>query len=388
MTSRRSAGPQKDDRTGTWGFVVDLGAGPQGQRRQARRRGFTTKKAAQEALDKLRVSAREGTFVEITNVRVADYLQSWLDAAGVAGRAPATMASYRWLVKKYIEPAIGGVRLQSLQPGHLDSLYAKMIGDGLSPRTTRYVHSVLRKALGDAVRKGLVLRNVATLADPPSAKSAQAPEMQFWTPAELAAFLAATKDDELFALYRLTAMSGLRRGEVCGLRWSNVDLEGSRIHVRHQINVVDGQLVHAEHPKSDHGRRTIDLDAATMSILRRHRAVQLERRLLVGDGWADGDLVFCGPAGDPLHPESVSKTFTRRARAAAVPVIRFHDLRHTHCAHLIAAGRNPKEISRRLGHASVSFTLDRYGHLMPEAGADAAAAVAALVDRHQADGPR
>lgn len=170
MTSRRSAGPQKDDRTGTWGFVVDLGPGPEGQRRQARRRGFPTKREAQEALDKLRVSAREGTFVEITSARVGEYLESWLDAAAVAGRTASTMSSYRWLVKKYVTPAIGGLRLQALQPGHLDALYAKMIGDGLSPRTTRYTHSVVRKALGDAVRKGLILRNVADLADPPSAK--------------------------------------------------------------------------------------------------------------------------------------------------------------------------------------------------------------------------
>lgn len=386
MTSRRSAGPQKDEKTGTWGFVVDLGAGPEGQRRQARRRGFPTKRAAQEALDKLRVSAREGTFVEITTVRVGEYLESWLDAVTVAGRARSTMASYRWLVKKYITPAIGGTRLQALQPGHLDALYAKMIGDGLSPRTVRYVHSVIRKALADAVRKGLVLRNVATLADPPSAKAARAPEMQFWMPAELAAFLTAMAEDEQFALYRLTGMTGLRRGEVCGLRWSDVELDASRIQVRHQLNVVDGKLVETEHPKSEHGRRTIDLDATTTAVLRRHRSAQLERRLLVGDGWADGDLVFCGPAGAPLNPESVAKAFQRRARAAGVPVIRFHDVRHTHCAHLIAAGRNPKEISRRMGHASVAFTLDRYGHLMPEAGADAAAAVAALVDRYQADG--
>ena len=99
----------------------------------------------------------------------------------------------------------------------------------------------------------------------------------------------------------------------------------------------------------------------------------------MGEGWAEGDLVFCGPAGQPLNPEAVSKAFQRRARAAGVPVIRFHDLRHSHCAHLIAASRNPREISQRLGHASVSFTLDRYGHLMPEAGAEAAAAIATLI---------
>ncbi len=144
--------------------------------------------------------------------------------------------------------------------------------------------------------------------------------------------------------------------------------------------MIQRQLVFAERPKSDHGRRTIDLDAETVRNLRRHRAAQAERRLLIGEGWQDHDLVFCGAAGEPLNPGSVSRTFDRRARKAGVAHIRFHDLRHSHCAHLIAAGRNPKEISRRLGHASVSFTLDRYGHLMPDAGAQAAAAVAALVD--------
>lgn len=134
--------------------------------------------------------------------------------------------------------------------------------------------------------------------------------MRFWTPAELAVFLTAAAEDERFPLYRLTGMTGLRRGEVCGLRWANVDL-----------------------------------DAATVAVLRRHRADPEGRS-----------------AGDP-----------------------FHDLRHSHCAHLIAAGRNPREISQRLGHASVSFTLDRYGHLMPEAGAEAAAAVAALVDGQQSN---
>jgi integrase len=115
-------------------------------------------------------------------------------------------------------------------------------------------------------------------------------------------------------------------------------------------------------------------------VLRRHRAAQAERKLAIGSGWGEGDLVFTDGQGGPLNPESVSQFFRRRVRVAGVPKIRLHDLRHTHCAHLIAAGRNPKEISRRLGHASVSFTLDRYGHLMPEAGAEAAEAVAALVD--------
>ncbi|MDQ3640424.1 MAG: site-specific integrase [Actinomycetota bacterium] len=389
MTSRRSAGPQKDEKTGTWGFVVDLGAGPEGKRRQARRRGFATKREAQEAFDRLKVAARDGVVVEPSKLTVATYLlgtpepnpsPGWIDSLVVSGRAPATVASYRWVMKQYLIPHLGGVRLQALQPGHFDSLYAQLLAQPLSPRTVRYVHTVIRKAISDAGRKGLVVRNVADLADPPSAKSTKAPEMAFWTPAELASFLGAMANDDLLPLWRLTGMTGMRRGEVCGLLWGDVDLDAAQLRVRRQLGVIQRKLEFRERPKSDHGRRSIDLDAETVRILRRHRAVQVERRLLVGAGWQDHDLVFCGPAGEPLHPDSVSRTFDRRTRKAGVPHIRFHDLRHSHCAHLIAAGRNPKEISRRLGHASVSFTLDRYGHLMPDAGAQAAAAVAALVD--------
>jgi integrase len=177
----------------------------------------------------------------------------------------------------------------------------------------------------------------------------------------------------------------MRLGEVCGLRWVDVDLDGARLSVRRQRTVVNGHVIELEHPKSDHGRRVIDLDAVTVAILRGHRRRQQERRLAFGAGWEHHDLVFCGADGAPVNPEYVSKAFLRRARGAGVAPIRFHDLRHTHAAHMLAAGRNPLEVSRRLGHGSVSFTLDRYGHLMPEAGAHVAAAVAALVDGKQRD---
>jgi integrase len=379
MTSR-SAGPRKDGRTGTWNFVADLGPGPDGKRRQARRRGFPTKRAAQAELDRLRVRVHEGTVIEPTKVTVGGYLDGWLEALPNVGRAPATVASYCWLVGKHVRPHVGGLKLQGLQPGHLDALYARLLASGLSPRTVRYAHTVVRKALADAQRKGLVVRNVADLADPPSAKAARAPEMAFWTPAELSRFLGFVADDDLYPLLRVAATTGLRRGEVCGLRWADVDHEAGRITVRRQLGVVNGKLAFSERTKSDHGRRSIDLGPKTVHVLRAHRRRQLEARLAMGAGYTDHDLVFASVDGSPLHPEAVAKRFDRLERVAGVPRIRFHDLRHTHCAHLIAAGRNPREISRRLGHASPSFTLDRYGHLMPEADAQAAAAVEILVD--------
>jgi integrase len=383
----RSAGPHKDELTGTWAFVCDLGPGPNGKRRQARRRGFKTKREAQEALDRLRVSARDGTFVEPSKITLAAWLERWCDGLATLGRAPGTIESYRRQMLTHVVPALGGVRIVNLSAADLDALYSRLLATGrrdarggLSPRTVRYVHTIVSKALSDAVRKRLLVRNPALDADPPSAKSAAPPEMTWWEPDELRAFLTSVASDELGALWRLAAMTGMRRGEVCGLRWSDVDLEAGRLSVRQQLTTVRHELVFRERPKSDHGRRTIGLDAETLAVLRDHRRAQLERRLAVGEEWDQRDLVFCGPAGEPLDPESIAQRFEHRVKAAGVKRLRFHDLRHTHAAHLIAAGQDALVISKRLGHASVSFTYDKYGHLMPKADTDAAAAVAALVD--------
>jgi len=389
----RNAAPRKDESNGTWWFVVDLTAGPDGQRRQAKRRGFTTKRAAQEAIDRLRVNSREGTHVAIDRMTVAEYLEAWGETLAVAGRKPATVASYRRNLRVHVVPRLGGIRLQALTPMHLDKMYSELLAGGnmrtegavLSARTVRYVHTIVRKALSDATRKGLIVRNPSDAATPPSAKSAKAPEMAFWEPAELHGFLGSIEGDDMHPMLRLVAMSGLRRGEVCGLRWTDVDLDTGRVHVRQQLVVVaagDGrhEILMQETPKSDAGRRHVDLDLATVALLRSHRARQAQLRLAMGAGWTDSGLVFTGITGDRLDPEKVSARFDTLVRRFDAPRIRFHDLRHTHCAHLISADVNVKAISRRLGHASVSFTLDRYGHLMPEADGHAALAVAALVD--------
>lgn len=384
----RSASPRKDEKTGTWWFVADLGPGPDGKRRQARRRGFPTKKAAQEELDRLRVRVHEGTFVRPERMTVAEYLDRWLDSLTTTGMRPSTIASYRRNLRLHVLPHLGGVQLQRLGPLELDTLYGQLVTAGnrkvagpLSNRTVRYVHTILRKSLADALRKGLVVRNVADAASPPSAKSARAPEMAWWQPDELRAFLDFVADDELAPLFRVAAMTGMRRGEVCGLRWSDVDLDAGRATVRQQIVVVDHIPTFSEHTKTDRGRRSIDLDAKTVSVLRAHRARQAANRLAIGSGYRDElDLVFAQVDGSPVDPESVALVFTRRVARSGLPRIRFHDLRHSHCAALIAAGQDAKVISRRLGHASVSFTYDKYGHLMPEADTAAATAVAALVD--------
>jgi len=384
----RNAAPQKDPDTGTWWFIVDIGLAADGRRRQARRRGFPTKKAAQVELARLRVNVQEQTFVAPDRLTLAEYLAWWLEGLATAGRRQSTIASYRRHLRLHVTPRLGGIRLQALTSLHLDRLYSELLADGrrdgaaggLAPRTVRYVATVLGKALSDAQRKKLVAHNVAKDADPPSAKSSKAREMAWWTPDQLHRFLEAVDGEDLLPLFRLAAMTGLRRGEVCGLRWSDLDLDAGQLQVRQQLLSIEHVLTFVEHPKTDHGRRTVDLDPETVTVLRRHRKAQLEHRLAVGPGFVDHGLVFAKLDGAPVHPEAVVKVFLRRVARTDLPRLRFHDLRHSHAAHLIAARQDILVISKRLGHASTSFTYDRYGHLMPKADSGAAVAVADLVD--------
>jgi len=339
-----------------------------------------------EEMTKVRRSVTTQTYVPPAKQTLAEYLDKWLEGLPTSGLRPSTVDGYRRCLL-YVPPPLGARRVDQVTAADLDKLYTDLLASGrrqkeggLSPRSVRYTHTVIQKALGDAVRKGELVRNVATAADPPSAKSTRAPEMKWWTPEQLGNFLALTADEPLGPLFRVAAMTGMRRGEVCGLRWSDVDLDKGRIEVRQQLLALRGELSFSERTKTDHGRRRIDLDPATGAVLKSQRSRRAEHRLAMGAGFQDHDLVFAQPDGTPLDPESVAKVFERRVAKNDLPRIRFHDLRHTHVAHLIAAGEQPLLIARRVGHASSSFTMDRYGHLFETADSQAASAVAAMVD--------
>lgn len=210
--------------------------------------------------------------------------------------------------------------------------------------------------------------------------------MRFWTPAELRFFLESVNiGDRLNGLWRVLAVTGLRRGEAAGLRWRDVDLEGSErapghIQVNQQYKPDGKGGFLFGRPKSEQSRRTVDLDSRTVAVLREHRQRQLDERIQLGLPGRSA-LVFTNLEGGPVRPDSgISKRFDRMVAKIDLSRIRLHDLRHSHCAHLIAAGVDLKAISVRLGHASASFTLDRYGHLLPGQQAEAAARVAAMVD--------
>jgi integrase len=246
---------------------------------------------------------------------------------------------------------------------------------GLAPKTVRNVHVMLHSALHDAMRWGYLVRNVAEAADPPAARS---PEQKVWSPAELRVFLEHVRDDRLYALWLLVATTGMRRGELAGLRWADVDFDHATVSPLIPRVVVDHQ-VHDSAPKTERGRRRLALDPVTLKALQAHHTRQAEDRQLAGQGYRDRGYVFTWPDGRPLHPDNIAHWFEQHTRAARLPRIRLHDVRHSYATAALKAGISAKVISERLGHASVAFTLQTYGHVTPGMDRDAATTVADLI---------
>lgn len=356
-----------------------------GKRTQRTKSGFATKKAAQAHLNTTMGQLQRGEFVEPTRVTLGDYLtKHWLPLMKHRLQ-PSTWASYDRTLRHHVLPRIGGVRLQDLTAAHLDQLYSDLLAGGrrdgkpggLSPKTVRYLHTTLHKALKDAERKQLVLRNVAQAADPPKIGRAGA-EIRTWSGEEVSAFLEAMRDHRLFAGYVLAASTGMRRGEVLGLRWRDLDFGARRLSVRQTITCVNYEVVVGT-PKTHRSRRSIALDPVTIAVLRDHQHQQAKDRCALGPGFKDEGLVFCAIDGRPVHPDSFSQTFDRTVARLGLRRIRFHDLRHTHATLGLAAGIPAKVMSERLGHATTAFTQDVYMHTIPQFEEDAADQIAELI---------
>lgn len=371
----------------SWSVVVEVGRDPDtGRRVRKWHSGFRTKREAERARTEILGRLDRGTYVEPDRRTLGAYLdQDWLPAMRARVRA-STWDSYARNVRLHINPGLGALALQALTPAKLNEFYGALLEDGrrngeggLSPKTVRYVHGILRKALGDAVRWTLVPRNVADYADPPSAR-ASAPQMKTWNADEVAAFLSHTAEDRLHAAWVLAATTGMRRGEILGLRWTDVDLNATRLSVQ-QTLVSVAYKVEFSTPKTARGRRSLALDATTVEALRTYRKGQLEERMAWGPAYEESGLVFTREDGRPIHPDRFTQMFDKHVKDAGLPRIRLHDLRHTYATLALAAGVHPKVVSERLGHATVAFTLDVYSHAVPALQEDAAERVASLIFR-------
>ena len=367
---------------GGWGYRVEGPVDPSsGKRRQHWKQGFRTKREAEEALKVFIAEAQRGPLVERSTVTLGEYLDQWIELQADR-RRPSTLHSYRVIVAR-ITSAARRVKLQALTPLEIEKLY-KTLGESggrdgrpLAAKTVKNTHVVLRKALADAERLGLVARNAAGSARAPALVRG---EHRTWSSEELREFLTAVKGERLHPAFVLLATTGMRRGEVLGLRWRDIDFDGSELSVANTLTTAGFDNVVAGPPKTSKSRRQIFLDRRTLEILREHRRQQREERLAAGPAWnADNDYVFTDELGNSLHPDRFSQSFRRSVLAAGVPQIRLHDLRHSYATLALKAGMHPKVVSERLGHAAVGITLDLYSHVTRSIARDAADVVADMV---------
>lgn len=373
-------------RFASWGFYVDTHPRGATQRRKTVRSGFPTKDAAERELLRLLGAVQTGTFTQPSKLTLERYLCPWLD--GKTHLRPTTRDTYAILIERYIcnpNYGIGTAPLWSLTRPGVRHFYTELERRGrlrgdrpLHPKAVHNVHLLLRKALEDAVEDGLIPANPARRAHQLSVRRR---EMKTWTEDQVAAFLAFARGDPLYALWRTAATTGMRRGELLAVTWPTLDLSFGRLHVTQALaKGPRGEPPRFGPPKTDRGRRAVPLDPETVKALEEHRRRQVDERRAAGDGFGSYDLVFCREDGRPLEPDWVTHTFRRMLLRAHLPILRFHDLRHTFATLSLKAGIPTEVVSRILGHKNPAITQLFYQHAVPCLEEDAIARFAALVD--------
>jgi integrase len=309
-----------------------------------------------------------GEYVEPNAVTLEEYLDRWLKDCAKLRTSGKTFERYSEIVKTHLVPSLGHHRLAKLQPLHIQEFYAKALVSGrrdgkggLSARSVLHLHRVLRSALRQAVRWQLMVRNPADAVDPPRAAHR---EMTVLDAAATARLLIASEGSRLHVPVMLALTTGMRRGEITALTWNDVDLDRALLRVTKSLEQTrDGLTVKT--PKTAKGRRTIPLPALAVSALRTHRAQQAKHRLQLGTAYQDRAIVCATDHGAPWPPDVMSKAFQAFLRKHALPRLRFHDLRHTHATQLLRQSVHPKVVAERLGHSTITITLDTYSHVVP-----------------------
>ena len=367
----------------SWELKYDIDRAD-GERQTRYRSVKGTRRQAQDDLARLLAAAADGAHVEVNKVTVAEYLRTRLERWRAMGTVSAKPAErYQQLIENQIVPFIGTKLLQRLSAEEIESWHAKLLTEGrhdgtggVATRTVRDAHRILAKALREALQHGLVLRNVCAVQRPPKVVSG---EMHILTPEQVADF-AALLDGHEFAAVAVTALfTGMRRGELLGLDWGNVDLDAKLIKVCKSLEETDEEGLQFKPPKTKASIRDITLPDIVIETLQAHRKRLLERRLQLGLGkLGKDDLVFSDWEGSPQWPDRFSARWSELSRKLKLGVS-FHELRHTHASQLIDAGVDVVTIAKRLGHASPTITLSIYAHLFRKDDSKAADAINAAL---------
>ena len=304
----------------------------------------------------------KGILAKPNKLTTGAYLEQWLKGCVASTVAPSTFGSYTFITRKYLLPALGGIKLCNLKPQHLQRLYADKLQQGLSPRSVQLMHITLHKALKNAVKTGLISRNPIDLVDPPKVERH---EMKTMTEEDIGRFLDEARKGDYYALFYIYLFTGIRRSEALALRWSDVDLLGCQLSINKTMQVVNNKVTYKS-PKTPNSRRLVALSPSTCVVLRLHREAQNKiRKYKEEPPVSDDDLVFCQTDGKPYLPNTISHAWIKSVKKCGLDGVRLHDARHTHATLLFKSGVSAKVIQERLGHSSVAFTMNTYAHVSP-----------------------
>ncbi len=327
-----------------------------------------TQHEARDWLQETRSKIQRGLTLATAQITLDQFLRQWLESHKISLR-PKTAQQYTQIVNQYLLPSLGQIKLSDLRPDQIQVLYNSNLEAGKSKRTVLLIHAILNRALNQALKWGLIGRNPAQVANHPKYRRS---EINTLADNQIRELLGIVKGSRYEALYLLAVSTGLREGELLGLRWSDIDWETQRLKVQRQIQRVKERGLVFSEPKSQAGNRSVVLGRVVISKLRSHRIIQAYERLFAGDRWQENNLVFPSIIGTAWDPRNLYKHFKSILYQAALPNIRFHDLRHTAATLMLGQGIHPKVVQERLGHADISLTLNTYSHVLPDIQEEAA----------------
>lgn len=353
----------------SYSIVISLGKDTTGKYKYQWVTVKGTKKDAEKRLAELLYQLDNGTFIKPGKTTLAEYLERWLKDYAWPNLAPRTAEGYESIIHRHLTPALGSMALTLLKPEHLQSYYSEKLGSGrfdgkgaLSPTTVSHHHTCLHRALKMALKWGLISRNPADAVAPPRPKRS---EMHTMNEDDITRFFEFAKATPYYVLFYEAIFSGMRRSELLALRWCDVDLLLCQVHVTRSLHHLrTGEIVFRS-PKTAKGRRMVSLSPSAVLLLQEHRDKQEAQRAKLGMPLKEDDLIFSDLEGKSLLPDTVSHAWTKLVKRSGLEGIRLHDARHTHASLMLKQGAHPKVVQERLGHATISTTLDLYSHVAP-----------------------
>jgi integrase len=346
-----------------WSFTVDVGRDDQGKRKQKTMSGYKTKKEAEKACAELITQIEKGLYFEETRDTFGSFFSEWLENVAKPKVRDRTYAGYFSASSKRILPTFGHMKLTEIKPVHVLKFYNQLTEEGLSPEYIKYLQSMLKNTFSTALKWQLIQNNIMDHVDSPRIKRK---EKQVWTIEQVNQFLeyAKTKKYHWYMVYLIAIYTGMRRGEILGLRWKDIDMDEGKLSINQTLGYVKGKGIVVQEPKTSRSHRLISISDYLIKELRASKLSQQKIRLQHGLPFSVDDFVVSHDDGSPVNPQYTYNHFIKTVKGVeGLPVIRFHDLRHTHATIMLKLGEHPKIVSERLGHSSIQMTLNLYSHV-------------------------